>query len=53
MLKKGEKMIAYYRIEGEVILGYDHKDDCIYRMYISDPIARSKHILNIKDDLKE
>ncbi len=52
MLKKGEKMIAYYKIEGEVILGYDHKDDCIYRMYIADPIARSKHILNIQDDLK-
>ena len=53
MLKKGEKMIAYYRIEGEVILGYDHEDDCIYRMYISDPIARSKHMLTIKDELRD
>ena len=45
-------MIAYYRIEGEVILGYDNKDDCIYRMYIADSIARSKHILNIQDELR-
>jgi hypothetical protein len=45
-------MIAYYRVEGEVILGFDGKDDCIYRMYIADPVARSKHILNIKDDLR-
>ena len=46
------KMISYYKVEGEVILGFDHKDDCIYRMYIADPIARSKHILNIEDELR-